>query len=48
MPFWMPATGTQGMAQVEGISPVTSGTCTIKRPICMGSMLFSTRPRYLP
>ena len=29
----MPATGTQGIAQVPGISPATSGTCTCKRPM---------------
>jgi hypothetical protein len=44
----MPATGTHGIAQVAGISPPTSGTCTCSRFICIGSMLFSTSPRYLP
>ena len=48
MPFWMPARGTQGIAQLVGISPATSGTCTCSRPCCSGSMLFSTMPRYLP
>ncbi len=48
MPFWIPAKGTQGMAQVAGPRPATSGTWTCSRPCCMGSMLFSTMPRYLP
>jgi hypothetical protein len=26
MPFWIPAIGTQGMAQLVGVTPATSGT----------------------
>jgi hypothetical protein len=48
MPFCSPATGTQGMAQLAGARPATSGTCTCSRPCCIGSMLLSTMPRYLP
>jgi hypothetical protein len=44
----MPAAGTQGIAQVEGMMPSTSGTCTMTRPICSGSMFMITRPRYFP
>src|SRR5215471_4238928 len=44
----MPANGRHGMAQVEGRMFVTSGTCTIRRPVCSGSTLSSTIPRYLP
>ena len=36
------------VAQVAGARPATSGTCTWRRPICIGSMLFITMPRYLP
>ena len=48
MPMLMPATGTHGIAQLGGITPETSGTITWMRPICMGSTLLSTMPRYLP
>ena len=47
-PIFGPATGTQGMAQLDGISPDTSGTIAWMRPICSGSMLLTTVPRYLP
>src|SRR5262245_49429514 len=36
-----PANGTHGSAQVDGISPSTSGTFTCSRPRCSGSTLFS-------
>jgi hypothetical protein len=36
------------MAQVEGSTLETSGTCTISRPVCMGSTLLITVPRYFP
>ena len=36
---------TNGMAQVEGSTFDTSGTCTMMRPICMGSILLTTVPR---
>ena len=34
-PAWMPANGRHGIAQVDGSTFDTSGTCTISRPICM-------------
>src|SRR3569833_3720206 len=46
-PMLMPATGTQGMAQLDNITFDTSGTIAWMRPICMGSTLFTTVPRYL-
>jgi len=48
MPICFPVTGKHGIAQLDGINPETSGTWTIRRPICIGSMLFNTMPRYLP
>jgi len=36
------------MAHVEGNTLETSGTITMSRPICNGSMLLSTVPRYFP
>src|SRR3569832_745502 len=47
-PMLMPATGTQGMAQLDNITFDTSGTIAWMRPICMGSTLITTVPRYLP
>src|ERR1017187_1138091 len=47
-PSEMPATGTQGRAQLEGVTPVTAGTITWIRPRCSGSILLTTTPRYLP
>src|SRR5664279_2942991 len=47
-PAWMPAIGTQGSAQFDGITPRTSGTSAVIRPRCSGSMLLMTVPRYLP
>src|SRR5271165_1541286 len=47
-PAWIPAAGTHGMAQLDGISPSTSGTCAMMRPISMGSILLITVPRYFP
>src|SRR4051794_8752021 len=43
-----PASGTQDSAQLDGVNPKTSGTWISNRPVCIGSMLFSTVPRYLP
>ena len=42
-PFWIPATWKQGIAQLDGIRPVTSGTIAWMRPIIIGSMLFRDR-----
>ena len=36
------------IAQLLGNSPNTSGTWAMMRPICSGSMLSITKPRYLP
>ena len=47
-PFWMPATGSHGSAQVEGSRPVVSGTIAWIRPIWSGSRVLTTTPRYLP
>jgi len=47
-PACMPATGTHGIAQLEGISPNTSGTWSSTRPICSGSILAMTSPLYFP
>jgi hypothetical protein len=44
----LPAIGTQGMAQLVGMKPETSGTIAWMRPSCMGSMLLITVPRYFP
>src|SRR4051794_26687436 len=43
----MPVTGRQGIAQEPGMT-LTSATLTWMRPICIGSTLFTTVPRYLP
>ena len=48
LPGWAQPKAQYGIAQLEGIGPRTSGTCNIKRPICMGSMLLITMPRYFP
>ena len=47
-PICLPVTGKHGIAQVDGIRPETSGTIAMMRPICIGSMLLITVPRYLP
>src|SRR6266446_8333279 len=47
-PDCLPVIGRQGIAHVLGIGPPTSGTWTNNRPICIGSTLLSTVPRYLP
>src|SRR5215468_5781055 len=47
-PCFGPASGSDGMAQVDEASPSTSGTCAWMRPICWGSVLVTTVPRYLP
>src|SRR5437867_4200246 len=47
-PICLPVTGKHGIAQLEVSSLSTSGTCTRSRPTCIGSMLLSTVPRYLP
>src|SRR5258707_10417655 len=47
-PDCLPVIGRQGIAHVLGIGPPTSGTWTNSRPICIGSTLLSTVPRYLP
>ncbi len=36
MPFWMPAIGTHGIAQLAGMMPATSGTWIWRRPCCSG------------
>jgi hypothetical protein len=46
-PAQTPAAGTEGSAQLDGTSSNMSGTCARMRPICMGSMLSMTTPRYL-
>src|SRR5579862_6048276 len=48
MPAWMPPSGRHGSAHVVGSTLATSGTLACRRPICMGSMLLSTVPRYFP
>src|SRR5215470_9201351 len=47
-PSALPANGTQGMAQLVGTTLDTAGTIAMMRPICSGSMLLTTVPRYLP
>src|SRR5262249_20083359 len=39
--------GIQGIAHIA-VTPETSGTWTIIRPICIGSMFSITKPRYFP
>ena len=48
MPICLPVIGTQGIAQLVGVKLETSGTIAWIRPICIGSILFMTVPRYLP
>ena len=43
-----PGTGRHGIAHDVGITPETSGTIAWIRPICIGSTLLTTVPRYLP
>src|SRR6188508_512658 len=47
-PICSPATGTHGIAQLVGSTLDTSGTIAWIRPICIGSTLLTTVPRYLP
>jgi hypothetical protein len=47
-PALMPANGRHGIAQVPGTNPATSGTIAWMRPICSGSTLLATVPRYFP
>ena len=47
-PVCIPATGRHGIAQLDGNSPVTSGINAWRRPICIGSTLLTTVPRYFP
>ena len=47
-PICLPAIGTQGIAHEVGSSAETSGTMAWMRPICSGSRLLITVPRYLP
>ena len=47
-PTPFPAKGMDGMAQLSEPLPVTFGTDTMIRPCCIGSILFSTLPLYLP
>src|SRR5215475_12681208 len=47
-PLCLPAIGTHGIAQVDGVSPDTSGTIAWMRPRCSGSMFWITVPRYFP
>jgi len=44
----LPVIGKQGIAQLFGLNPPTFGTSTNSRPICCGSALLTTVPRYLP
>ena len=43
-----PRTAGTAWPSVEGRMLDTSGTCTISRPVCSGSTLSMTMPRYLP
>src|SRR5689334_20649286 len=47
-PTFLPAYGTQGMAQRLSLTPSTSGAVIFKRPRFRGSLLSETVPRYLP
>ena len=47
-PMLIPATGTHGIAQLDGMKPPTSSTIAWMRPICRGSTLLITVPRYFP
>jgi hypothetical protein len=48
VPICLPAIGTHGIAQLVGMTFETSGTIARIRPICSGSTLFTTVPRYSP
>jgi hypothetical protein len=44
----LPPNGAQGIAQPLSLSPITSGTVALMRPIWSGSLMSVTTPRYLP
>src|SRR5215216_6889401 len=47
-PMPLPPNGAQGIAQPLSLSPNTSGTVALMRPIWSGSSMSVTMPRYLP